>query len=138
MKKYVKNSVLSLFVCWSLMGCNQANKKDIVPEVSSITKEIQQANMEEQKKKAEEEKKKQYRENIAQYVYYSSIAGKIYNKTDYTIEKVVLLTKKYDIDSRQFIYGTEEVTYIPAHSEKYAPTYAEQIQSIKCTALGMY
>lgn len=142
-REYVKIVVLSLFVS-IFSGCNQLNRTNVDPETSSITEEIQQANIEEQERKAEEQKKKQYKEDIGRYVfveYQSGLTWRIYNRTEYTVEKVEITAWDYDFDLHEYVGKKEVFTFIPAGSYRTFESYSSldpQITYIKCTALGMY
>lgn len=101
---------------------------------------------EEPKESAEEAKKREYRDNIGQYVYLETRCGfstffQITNKTPYTIDKVVIKLRKYD-SSRGFYYTTESYNYIKGNSYVDIPTQTDKdaisLESIKCSALGMY
>ena len=131
-------------VC-SLTSCDEIAKKfgyvsaDAIPETPTET----------DAQKAQKEKAK-IKENIANYVKIIWQNGSycIENNTDYTLEKVSVMTawtQYVDYEKRGF-QEPRQFTYIPAHSKSTSIEYDNirmhdmkgQIYEIKCSALGLY
>lgn len=101
---------------------------------------------------SEESNKNKYRDNIADYVTArvwanpSTVAQstiEVENKTDYTIDKVVVSYYAPDSYGGQWNSGSVTVTYIPAHSSKTQEAACPvsipsvKIVNIKSNALGL-
>ena len=141
----MKISKLILTACLflSLTSCDEVAKMFGYVSTESAT---------ESSVETETKKKQKIKENIANYVTIVWNNGSYYiqNDTDYTLEKVSVMTAWTQWDNQTFQeLGFQEprhFTYIPAHSRSTSIEYDKyrmrdmkgQIFEIKCSALGLY
>ena len=143
----MKISRYLFMVClvFSLISCDEIARK--IGYVSADSVSVPSVETDAQKVQKEKEKIK---ENIANYVkiiwYFDSYC--IENNTDYTLEKVSVMTAwtQYVDGEKIGFQEPRQFTYIPAHSKSSSIEYDHfrmkdmkgQIYEIKCSALGLH
>ena len=141
----MKIKILYLLLCsFVLFSCDYYKVKKENEE--AIKRERSEAIAKQKVIEEQESKKQNMKNNIAKYVYFKGT--KIYNDTDYTIDKVVyevFIKEKWitnpdgsiSIDKHYNKYEQQEECYIEAHSERNISSLNVKITSIKCQALGI-
>lgn len=130
---------------FSLTSCDEIARKFGYVSADSISESPKETDT--QKVKKEKNKTK---ENIANYVKIIWRDGSycVENDTDYTLEKVSVMTSWTQFVNGEIIGYQEprQFTYIPAHSKSTSIEYNKyimnnmkgQIYEIKCSALGLH
>lgn len=133
-----------VYLVFSLTSCDEIVRKIGYVSVDSISESPTEADAQ----KAQKEKNKT-KENIANYVKIIWRDGSycIENNTDYTLEKVSVMTSwtQYVNGEKLGFQEPRQFTYIPAHSKSTSIEYDQyrmsnmkgQIYEIKCSALGL-
>lgn len=130
---------------FSLTSCDEIARKFGYVSADSISESPKETDTQ----KVQKEKNKT-KENIANYVKIIWRDGSycIENNTDYTLEKVSVMTSWTQFVNGEIIEYQEprQFTYIPAHSKSTSIEYNKyimnnmkgQIYEIKCSALGLH
>ena len=157
MKVFLLNSFVAMVMASSLSSCDAImGKFGYVPDNRSDANTTPKSNdysldisVQEPKESQEEINKRKYRDDIANYLeftvdYYKRV--KVYNKTDYTIESVVVDCNVSQYPNYKGNMGEKErvkISYIPGKSSVVSDDASVPIEgpvrivSISCRALGL-